>query len=184
MTEQNNNTRTISKGFEIPKSPFISYLEELATRDDRGALAAIRKGLQYDPGKCADTYPYIIPWLGNVKSKWEKDVHYLIASLFAYHPSSISQPQNIGDVFSKISLKRGDTKSLEKRFKNLLKSKPEDLPLHMRQVISLAKSESIPVNWHELFYDLKRWPYESTFPPYEKWANSFWKYKAKQKNES
>jgi len=169
--------------FKIPTSPFISFLEDLATRDDRGALAALRRGLQYDPGKCPDMYPYIIPWLKNVKSKWEKNIYYLIAALFAYHPSKIKSEEDMGAVFSKIAQKRGDSQSLEQRFKLLLKSNPEDLPYHMRQAISLAKSENIPINWHELFFDLKRWPYDSAFPPYEKWANSFWKFKKKQENE-
>ncbi|MEJ2252071.1 MAG: type I-E CRISPR-associated protein Cse2/CasB, partial [Candidatus Lokiarchaeota archaeon] len=71
--------------------------------------------------------------------------------------------------------------SIEKRFITLLKCNPEDLAFHMRQTISLAKSEKIPINWNELFFDLKRWPYESRFPPYEKWAQSFWK-NPKEKN--
>lgn len=175
------NEKNKKSGFKIPKSPFIEYLEELEKRQDRGALAALRRGLQYEPGTCMDMYPFVIPWLKNVKGKWEKDMHYLIASLFAYHPS-ITHTGDIGDAFRKISLNRGETKSLEQRFVNLLRSNPEDLPFHIRQAISIAKSENIPINWHELFFDLKRWPYESDFPPYEKWAQSFWKREPSNEN--
>jgi len=183
MSEVIQNKNEGKSKFKIPKSKFISFLEELANRDDRGALAALRRGLQYDPGTCTDMYPYIIPWLQKVKSKWNRDLHYLIASLFAYHPST-STIGNMGDVFLQISHSSGENNSLEQRFTTMLRSNPEDLAIHIRQSISLAKSKNVPVNWHELFYDLKRWPYESSFPPYEKWANSFWKPKLKTNLEN
>lgn len=182
MSENKQNKKEDKSKFKIPKSKFISYLEELANRDDRGVLAALRRGLQYEPGTCIDMYPHIIPWLQKIKGKWNRDLHYLIASLFAYHPSS-GIIGNMGDVFRQISLGSGENNSLEQRFTTLLRSNPEDLAIHIRQAISLAKSKNIPINWHELFYDLKRWPYESNFPSYEKWANSFWKPKTKIENE-
>ncbi|MBD3226734.1 MAG: type I-E CRISPR-associated protein Cse2/CasB [Candidatus Lokiarchaeota archaeon] len=171
--------------FEISKSSFIGYLEDMKKREDRGALAALRRGLQYELGECIDMYPYVIPWIKNIKSKWEKNMHFLIASLYAYYPETTNRG-NLGDVFRKLYLKRKNNKSLEQRFISLLKSNPEDLPFHVRQAVSLAKSENIPINWNELFYDLKRWPYETRFPPYEKWAKSFWKRKTNEeenKNE-
>ncbi|KKN15997.1 hypothetical protein LCGC14_0980390 [marine sediment metagenome] len=174
MSEIIQNKNESKSKFEIRKSKFISFLEDLAKREDRGALAALRRGLQFDPGTCIDMYPYIIPWLQKVKGKWNRDLYYLIASLFAYHPSS-STSGNMGDVFHKISISSGENNSLEQRFTALLRSNPEDLAIHIRQAVSLAKSKNIPINWHELFYDLKRWPYESSFPSYERWANSFWK---------
>lgn len=169
------------KEFKIPKSPFIDYLEELKRQENMGALASLRRGLQYDLGHCVDMYPYIIPWLEHVQGKWEKEMYYLIASLFAYHPRNCDSG-NMGDVFRNISRSKRETKSLEQRFVALLRSNPEDLPFHMRQAISIAKSENIPINWHELFYDLKRWPFAKKYPPYEKWAGSFWK--REQKNEN
>ncbi|NVM54842.1 MAG: type I-E CRISPR-associated protein Cse2/CasB [Candidatus Helarchaeota archaeon] len=170
------------KKFEIPKSPFVEYLENLEQRGARGELAALRRGLQYAPGECIEMYHYVVPWLENVKSKWEKDIHYLIASLYAYHPRS-SHSGNLGDTLRIIYRSRGESNSIEQRFVALLRSNPEDLFFHLRQSISILKSENIPVNWHELFYDLKRWPYESKFTPQEKWANSFWKQPKKEEIE-
>ena len=147
------------KKFELPRSAFIEHLENLELRDARGELAALRRGLQFPPGTCVEMYPYIIPWLGNVKGKWEKKIYYLIAALYAYHPRSTSVG-NIGESLRIVYYNRGESNSVEQRFVALLRSNPNDLHLHLRQVISLLKSESIPINWHELFYDLKRWPYE------------------------
>ncbi len=171
------------KEFKRPKSSFIEYLESLAKNEDRGSLASLRRGLQYDLGTCIDMYPYLIPWLANVKGKWEKNVYYLIASLFAYHPSVV-QEGNMGDVFYQIKTKKGGNTSLEQRFMTLIRSDPEDLPLHLKQAISIAKSEGISVNWHELFFDLMRWPYDSSFPPFEKWAQSYWKKDMTQKEDA
>ncbi len=173
----------IKKGFSIQKSRFIDYLEGLKKREARGILAALRRGLHFELGTCVQMFPYVIPWLEKGKGRWNSNMHYLVASLFAYHPSS-SQKGNLGDVFQNISLKRGQNNSLEQRFVALLRSNPEDLPFHMRQAISLAKSEKVSINWHELFYDLKRWPYESNYPPYEKWAQSFWKKKTEENNKN
>jgi CRISPR type I-E-associated protein CasB/Cse2 len=110
-------------------------------------------------------------------------MHYLTASLFAYHPDNTNDG-DFGDTFRKIFLKRGSNKSLEQSFVALLKSNPEDFPFHMRRAIAIAKSENIPVNWNVLFFDMKRWPYDSKFPPYEKWAQSFWKIEPKKKGEN
>ena len=180
MSKIENKMKESNK-FQVPKSKFIDYLENLKKIENRGALASLRRGLQHDVGTCIDMYKYIIPWTKNM-GEWERNIHYLVASLFAYHPSSTSTG-HMGDVFHIISQKRGSNNSLELRFVTLLRSNPEDLPIHLRQAISIAKSESIPINWHELLYDLKRWPYESKYPPYEKWANSFWKRDIKQNNK-
>jgi hypothetical protein len=41
----------------IPEQhPFIRYLVSLAERDDRGGLAALRRGLGQPPGTVAETY--------------------------------------------------------------------------------------------------------------------------------
>lgn len=178
MSKENKN-KTSNSNFKVPQTPFIEYLKNLNDSEQRGAIAALRRGFQYELGKCVDMYPYVIPWLKNKKGRWNKNMHYLIASLFAYHPSS-GNSGNMGDVFRKIFLSQGESKSIEQRFITLLRCNPEDLDFHMRQAISLAKSANIPIDWHRLFYDLKRWPYESSFPPYENWAQSFWK---KEKNE-
>ena len=169
--------------FKIPLYPFIEYLESLSNREMRGELATFRRGLQHPPGRNIEMYPYIIPWLGNAKGKWEKQIYYLVASLYAYHPSSMKY-MNLGEALRKVYQNRGESNSIEQRFVALLKSDPEDLPFHMRQVISLIKTDNIPLDWNELFYDLRRWPYENKYPSQEKWANSFWKPpKNENKNE-
>ena len=63
--------------------PFVSYLEGL--REDRGALASLRRGLGRPPGTVADMYRYVVRWLPDDAPRWREDAYYLIAALFAYH---------------------------------------------------------------------------------------------------
>src|SRR5690606_39576463 len=51
---------------------FIASLEALADRQDRGALAALRRGLGNKPGEVADVYPYVLPWLPSTASPREE----------------------------------------------------------------------------------------------------------------
>jgi CRISPR system Cascade subunit CasB len=154
--------------------PFIEYLESL--RDDRGALAALRRGLGQPPGTAASMYRYVVPWLtADVKSR-EEATYYLIAALFAYHPKEGGQDKdNMGTHF--VAVRRQDPNAdhaaLERRFTTLLAAHPDDLDTYLRQAIGFLRSKEVPVNWHQLFYDLRRWSYDHR-PVQKEWARAFW----------
>ena len=78
--------------------PFITYLEGLAEREERGALAALRRGLGQPPGTVAAIFPYVVPWLPQDPAPWEEAAYYLIAALFALYPSA-SGAGNLGASF-------------------------------------------------------------------------------------
>ena len=42
-------------------NPYITYL--LSLKENRGALAALRRGLGRPPGTAPEMYPYVVPWL-------------------------------------------------------------------------------------------------------------------------
>jgi CRISPR type I-E-associated protein CasB/Cse2 len=65
--------------------PFITYLESL--REDRGALAALRRGLGQPPGTAREMYPYVVRWLPAEASAQREAAYFLVAALFAYHPN-------------------------------------------------------------------------------------------------
>src|ERR1035437_1147702 len=71
---------------------FAGYLARLAERDDRGALAALRRGLGKEPGEAPEMFPYVVPWLPRQASIWAEQAYYLVASLFGLH----SKPWNRG----------------------------------------------------------------------------------------
>jgi len=152
--------------------PFITYLQGLPQKQDRGALAALRRGLGQPPGTTAEMYRYVEPFLSPGRSRTDETVYYLIASLFALHPLTTGQG-NMGAHMRACDPEQKNSDALERRFTALLASCFDDLPEYLRQIISFLKSKEVPVNWNQLFWDLKDWDRED-HRVQKHWANSFW----------
>lgn len=151
-------------------NPFITFLEGL--REDRGALAALRRGMGQPPGTVPAMYPYVVRFLPEQARPWQEKVYYLIAGLFAYHPQE-GGAGNMGDHFARARLPGGDDTAIERRFTALLAAHPDDLDGYLRQAISFLRSKEVPVNWHQLFADVQGWGWESRSVQ-KRWAASFW----------
>lgn len=150
--------------------PFITYLEGL--RDDRGALAALRRGLGHPPGTAASMYRYVVPRLPDDASPWREDAYYLVAALFAYHPMEGGKG-NLGKHFADARDPQGDDTAIERRFTVLLAAHSDDLPFYLRQAISFLKSKDVPVNWHRLLSDVLAWGHPDRYVQ-QQWARAFW----------
>jgi CRISPR system Cascade subunit CasB len=147
-------------------------LEELRDAGDRGALASLRRGLGKPPGTAAEMYPYVVPWIGESASPWEEKICYIIAPLFALHPD-VGGVGNMGEALFKVR-QLSNSESIEKRFVALLRTRAEDLPDHLRHSVSLCKSKGVPIDWNQLFSDLRYWE-SSNRSVQRKWATSFWR---------
>ena len=150
--------------------PFITYLEGL--RDDRGALAALRRGLGQPPGDAWEMYPYVVRWLSAEPSARREAAHYLVAALFAYHPDP-GGSGNLGQAFRRTLDPNGDDTATERRFTALLTAHPDDLPFYLRQAISFLQSKEVPVDWHQLFADVLAWGNPAGYVQ-KQWARAFW----------
>ena len=155
---------------EEKKHPFIEYLESL--RDDRGALAALRRGLGQPPGTVASMYPYVVPWLPSEARSWQETAYYLIAALFASHPKE-GGTGNMGHHFGRARDPQGDETALERRFTALLAAHPDDLDGYLRQAVGFLRSKEVPVNWHQLFADVTAWGHPDRYVQ-RRWAGAFW----------
>ena len=151
-------------------NPFIEFL--LSKKDDRGVLAALRRGLGQAPGQSPDMYPYVIHFLPEKPYPTLESAYYLTASLFAFHPLNTSAG-NLGDHMTATIRSEGERQSVERRFTNLLKAHVDDLRVYLRQSIGILKSREIPVNWNQLLNDLIYWDHPQLFVQ-QKWAKSFW----------
>lgn len=149
---------------------FITHLEQL--REDRGALAALRRGLGQPAGQAREMYPYVVPWLPAEAGGPREAAYYLVAALFAYHPDA-GGAGNLGDAFRRTRDPQGDDTAIERRFTALLTAHPNDLPFYLRQAISFLKSKDVPVDWQQLFYDVQQWGHSDGFVQ-KQWARSFW----------
>ena len=158
---------------------FITYLQSLADQEDRGALAALRRGLGQPPGTIPEMFPYVVNQLPDnaYPGSWTEKSYYLIASLFALHPDSASEG-NLGTHFSR-TLDRANpdrNAATERRFNTLLTAHPDDLHYYLRQSISYLRSKEVAVNWHQLMGHLLQWDHpEKRTAVQKRWANQFWR---------
>lgn len=163
-------------------SELIRYLQSIASDDqkrDNGALAALRRGLGQPPGTCAEMFPYLMPHLSEEQQRYHFPTYCLVASLFAYHPKTAAEG-NMGEHMRNAG--QESQEATERRFTNLLRAHPDDLPVHLRQAVSYLKAKDVAVNWEQLLRDLLNWENE-TMAVQKAWARGFWGYLKHEKNQ-
>lgn len=133
---------------------FVRSLDELSRRDP-GAMAALRRSLAFAPGDDPKAFPYVERYV-------PRDMHgshplrkamYVVAGLYASMPESGSRP--LAAVFGHW-VRASERPSLEARFIALLDADPEGVVSHLRQIVSLLKSEGLAYDHAALLSDL-RW---------------------------
>jgi CRISPR system Cascade subunit CasB len=152
---------------------FVGALRPLAAKHDRGALAALRRGLS--PATVMDAWPVVSRLGGDIGQPGES-VFVDIAALFATHPVE-STARNFGETCRAIARddKGGLIESHERRFRRLLSSdSPADLAGQLRTWVRLAAGKSVGVNYESLFYDYRRWERFADDVRVE-WARAFWR---------
>jgi CRISPR system Cascade subunit CasB len=139
----------------IPVADFIDYLKRLAEKD-RGALAVLRRGAGFAPGTYPPAFPYVERFVPNEHAQDRRRLaRYLVATLFALHPEHVAGT-SLAAAFGRLMRKR-DSPSLEKRFVALLAAEPEELPVYLRNVVSLLTADSIACDYAALETDLVQW---------------------------
>lgn len=170
-----------------PKHPLIRRLLELDKRDDRGALAALRRGLGKPPGAAPEMYPYVEPFIPVDDYAVNVDAAYLVASLFGLHrtpatPSEDREPRHhrgFGASLARIRFREGtadEDDGVVRRFTALLSSDREGLPTHLRNLVTLlhSRSRDTPIDYEQLFYDLCDWDHPDR-EVQRAWAAGFWR---------
>lgn len=155
----------------MAKSLLIRHLEELRAREDRAALACLRRGLGKPPGSVTATFPHVTPYIPDAENREGRDwPYYLLASLFALHP----EPGAKGDM-GWTCRQFGDNPSADARFRALLACGEPELPGLLRQVVSLAKSapRHTPIDWDLLLMHLRHWTHPDSWVQ-RRWARSYW----------
>lgn len=151
---------------------FITHLERLRDEENRGALADLRKGLGEEPGTVSSMYRHVIPWIP--ATRFVENTAYTVASLFALHPDKGGN-RSLGGALSLIKTPDGREllPSIERRFTALLNIDEEDLPVHLRQAVSLCKSNEIALNWRRFIRDVQAWGHPERYVQ-RNWARDYW----------
>jgi CRISPR system Cascade subunit CasB len=151
---------------------FITRLDALNSSGDRGALAALRRGLGKPLGTVVAMHPIVAPFTGGLGG-WAEDAYYLVAALFASHPESTPEG-TFGTTLKAIMRTRSTgAASLEKRFMALLDAEADHLPDLLRPLVALARSVGQPVNWARLLRDLVNWNSPDRWVQ-RRWARDFY----------
>jgi CRISPR system Cascade subunit CasB len=157
---------------------FIAHLSGLAERD-RGALAALRRSLAFDPGAYPPAYPYVERFVGPDRHADDprRQALYLTAGLFALHPKH-QATVSLAGAFGTLAKARGSA-SIEQRFVALLGADPEHLPQMLRQAVSLLMADGSGFDFARLLDDLARWldPYafDTRDSLRQRWARDFYR---------
>lgn len=149
---------------------FVEQLERLRDTGDRGALAALRRGLVKTPATEPAMYPFVLPWLPEDVPISLERAAYLVAALFAWHPVPGGEG-NLGTAFRRIPDQSG---SIESRFVALLNCHPDDLSDHLRQAVGLLRAKDVPIDWGRLLRDIRSWDHPERFVQ-RAWAREYWK---------
>jgi CRISPR system Cascade subunit CasB len=162
---------------------FTEFLAGLADREDRAALAALRRGLGRRPGEVADPCRYVDPWLTPNDHAWIEAAFYTVASLFATHPlvwrrageDAERGATNLGASLDRMAPGADSARpGVERRFTALLNSDSEDLATHLRHAIGLLSAKDVPVDWAQLLRDLLAWNHPARRVQ-RAWARAFWR---------
>jgi len=146
--------------------PLISYLQSRA--EDRAMLAALRRGLGKAPGEVPVMFPYVVPFIG----QYNEANLYRVASLFGLHPQSTDKG-NMGAHLYQYALAVGDDAATTRRFTQLLRLNLDSFDSPLRQHVAMLKSKDIPINWHQLLFDLNYWDHPERFVQ-RNWAAQYW----------
>lgn len=160
--------------------PFVEYLESL--REDRAALAQLRRGLGQPPGTATDTFRYVARWIASDTPRRVEEAHYLLAVLYASHPAP-GGSGNMGEHFRRAGRDAVDRTAIERRFTALLAAHPDDLPFFLRQAVSFLRSNDVPVDWQQLFQDLLAWGHPDRYVQ-RNWARAYWGRRAEDTEEA
>jgi CRISPR system Cascade subunit CasB len=141
---------------------FVEYLRGIAEREDRGALAALRRSIQEPSGIAMSACPYVVPFLPAEPNRFIERAYFLVGALFALHPDH-AQGVSLGHAFRRINdgtadgQKGGDNESTRARFVALLDAHADDIADHLRHAVSLARARTIPLDWLRTLKDLLNW---------------------------
>jgi CRISPR system Cascade subunit CasB len=144
--------------------PFIQRLYDLAAREDRAALAELRRSFSNPLA----ALPYVVPFLPKDAPRREETALSLVAGLFALHPE-----RGHVSLAKALSIIAKDSESVALRFRALLNADAEDLPTHLRHAVSLVRSRDLAIDYDDLLAAVRWWGSESKNRQ-RAWARDFW----------
>jgi CRISPR type I-E-associated protein CasB/Cse2 len=147
-------------------------------RDDRGAMANLRRGLS--PATEDRAWPWIARWC-DITNERQRTIYTAVAAAFATHPETADQG-NMGTVMREIAQRnqKGDDglKTFEAHFRRFLNCHSyQEVCERLPGVVRMAKQQGISIDYRQLFLDLCYWGDRVKI----RWAAAYW---GEAKNEN
>lgn len=162
--------------------PLLARLADERTRD-RGALAALRKGIGAPDGWHPATAMVLDRAIGDVRlGATDEEVLYLTAALFSLHPEIAAREEGAYPPSLLRSLARlmdiqgrstDDRAAIDRRVLALLNADRADLFHHLRHLVSLFRNSGVGIDWVRLARDLRAWN-RADRRVQRQWARDWW----------
>lgn len=150
-----------------------SFMKRLrAIKDDRGKMAALRRGLS------DATQREAWPVIASLGADFGRIAPRIVSALFAEHPEEDTTAYSFGATCRRIGTDNGREReiveSFERRFRRLLACDSDtDVAGQLKAWIRLAASRGVGVNYEQLFWDLDGWNNRADRIKLQ-WARDFW----------
>ena len=166
---------TTTEAATAPAEEFIGRLEELGHRDTaRADLARLRRCAGRPLSECPEAFQLfyrLLPYPLRGRDR-DEELYFLVATLFALNPRS-SSARDFGATMAALAVSRGaGREGIDRRMAVLLDAPLEDLGFRLRQLVTLAASSDIGVNWRTLLGDLLWWDHPARRVQ-RRWARSY-----------
>lgn len=134
---------------------FIAYLQRLQEKD-RGAIAALRHSLAFEPGTDAKVFSIVERFAGTdcPVDDGHRLALYFVAGLFARHPQQ--GHATFAQAFGALYRER-ESANVEQRFISLLEADRARVLFCLRQAVSLLAADEQSLDYGQLVDDLSVW---------------------------
>jgi len=154
---------------------FVGKLEALSCDDAaRADLARLRRCVGRSLVECPQVFQLFYrllphPVRGDDRNE---ERYFLVATLFALDPRS-SGARDFGASMGAVASSRGvGREGVDRRMAVLLDAPADDLAFRLRQVVALAASADIGINWRSLLSDVLWWDHPARRVQ-RRWARSY-----------
>ena len=144
--------------------PFVEHLYRLAAREDRAALAELRRSFTAPLA----AMPHVVPFLARDASERDERALALVGGLFALHPAHAER--SLAEALRVLAM---TSDSVALRFRALLDAEAEDLGVHLRHAIALARSHDLAIDYDDLLSTVRFWG-DPEKRRQRAWARTFW----------
>lgn len=160
------------------EDPLVRHLLALGgqgdrQKQDRAALAVLRRGLTGHAGARVAMARHVEPYLGAEPQSWTRQSGYQVAALYAQHPEH-RPGLTFAEALRILHRKQDESEALPKRFMAILEADAEDLPIHLRHTMSLLAAAGQGLDFAQLRKDLSWWGHPNRRVQ-ERWAQDFWR---------